>query len=761
MKKMMKKLLLACVTAAVLISCFCVAASAAVGNGEIDDILEYYDESKIFAFDTFDTEGESGRLTVSRAKSKKFESGLAVIEMQKSTAVSYVVDSLTGSAGANFRFRFDAENAGRMTVDLVDEGGTARIGLTFDFATGSLTYALTGRDGTQTATGPIGEETADGTFKAVTLTTGTYYTLSFFYDKEAKTVGLRLTDETLGTTVVAEGLPVPDFTSAHELTLRLPNKGNDGVTFTLDYAEVYTGSFLRTFEEKQAKTEEAVLALVDLYNCEETTDAQKELLISTIHTVLARGFVATEGTAAYEALYGGDSMGEKIPYTTFAVTFYTQKMIDAVETIDTERSYEERRTVVTRLDGIRDVVLSAGVADPDDDSAYALALAKYRAESAAVEKIRTDAELFITTLKGVVPAKLDYAGCADVLIPLAGIEPDTSYPGVSDLLSVYDQVCALRLSADEKATAFLTATATLANEEESFATRYAAYTAAGESYYTDLSYFVVDEVGNRDTPIADAMALYAAWSTYFDDIVAYNNSFLSYVSRAVYATERSSRLGCIMSAEELMRDADGNLLVEAGYVRAGTKPEEVSYANSVECAMEKLEEMSASMEEDMTAIAAYIKAVNELKAAATIPEKKALLDATKALRVADDLLTVDGVVEANIAFSSIEAEVALWEGNSKLILSSVATLKATKELSDRADLIVKIRAALAALQDKTYAGIADAETYLAAAIKEYNRDVAQMNELFKRQTDAALDVSYSAAPKAIVGVIAWITKENY
>lgn len=757
MKKMMKKLLLACVTAAVLISCFCVAAFAEVGNGKIEDILEYYDESKVFAYDTFDSAEDSKRLSVSGADAE-FDGGLAKIVMTKRTRVSYTVDSLTGSVGANLRFRVEGENVGRMMLELMDREGTSRALFTFDFAAGTLTYTLTAKDATSQT-----ETVAD-----VTLTAGTFYTAALFYDKEAKTVTLSLTDETSGKTTTTGAIATPDITSAGELTFRLPSGQdenrvpfNDGVTFTVDYAEIYTGSFPRTFAEKQEKTEKAVLDLVNRYNTEGTSDADKEALITTLHTVLARGFVATEGTPAYEALYGGDSMEGKIPYVTFAVTFYTQKMLDAVGKIDVDGTYEERRAFVDEMDNIHEIILAAGVDDPEDDSDYAAALTKYRTESAAVEKIRTDAELFLKTLTGIIPTRLDYAGCSDILDTLGDREIDRTYPGVADLMSTYDQIVALKNAADEKASTFLSAVLTLSDEEETFATRYTAYTTAGASYYSDLSYFTVDAEGETTHPVEGAIALYTLWSEYFDKIVAYNESFLSYVSRAVYATERSSRLGCIMSAEELMKDEDGNLLVEIAYIRTGTLTENINYTNSVEKAIEKIEEMNKSLEADKVAIAKYIEAVKTLKAAGTIPEKKALLEATRALRVAEDPLTVEGVVEANIAFSSVEAEVALWEGNSKLVLTSVEALKKTSDLSERAGLILRARAALAALQDKTYEGVTDAETYLAQAVKEYNKSVAQMNETFARETDAALDVSYAAAPKTIVGVIAWITKENY
>ncbi len=750
MKKMMKKLLLACVTAAVLISCFCVAAFAEVGNGKITDILEYYDESKVFAYDTFDSAEESERLQVFSADAE-FADGLAKIVMTRSSRVSYTVDSLNGNVGANLRFRVDGENVGKMILEVVDGTKTPYIRFTFDFAAGTLTYTLTAKDAASKTE----------TVKGVTLAAGTFYTAALFYDKEAKTVTLSLTDETGGGTATTGAIATPDITSAGELTFRLPSGLNNGVTFTVDYAEVYTGTFPRTLAEKQKKTEEAILHLVDLYNTEGTSDEDKATLIATLHTVLSRGFVATEGTPAYEALYGGDSMQGKIPYITFVVTFYTQKMLDAVEKIDADGTYEERRAFVDELDNIHDIILSAGVDDPEDDSDYAVALTKYRTESAAVEKIRTDAELFIRTLDGVIPAKLDYKGLSDILKTLDVVEPDPTYPGVTDLTSTYDQIAALKKSADEQANTFLSAVLTLADEKETFATRYTAYAAAGASYYSDPSYFIMDAEGETTYPVEGAIALYTLWSEYFDKIVAYNESFLSYVSRAVYATERNSRIGCIMSAEEMMKDEDGNDLVELAYIRTGTLIENINYSNSVEKAIEKLAEMNKSLEADKTAIAKYIEAVKTLKAAGTIPEKKALLEATRALRVAEELLTVDGVVEANIAFSSVEAEVALWEGNSKLVLTSVAALKKTSDLSERATLIMRARTSLAALRDKTYEGVTDAETYLAQAVKEYNKGVAQMNETFARETDAALDISYAAAPKAIVGVIAWITKENY
>ncbi len=751
MKKKVKKLFLACVTMTVLISCFCVTSFAKVGNGKIVDILEYYDTTKAFAFDSFDSAEDAKLLNVQRPESFDFRDGTAIIAMQASTNVSYVVPSLKDSFGANFRFRIDGDNVGRILLDIGDESETPHVVFAFDSSEGTTTYTLTDKNAM-----PI-----TATIPDMILIAGTFYTLSTFYDKEARTVTLKLTEETDGGTESEITISTPDLTSASELALRLPTKVNNGVTVTLDYAEVYFGTFLRTFEEKQMKTEEAVLDLVNRYNTETTSDAEKEAIISTLHTlILSPAFTLTKGTLAYEALYGGASMGEKEHYTAFAVTFYTKKMIRAVEKIDTEKSYEERLAFVNEMNDIHDVILAVGMDDPDDDSEYGIALKKYHAESTAVEKIHTDAELFLHTLCDIVPARLDYAGYSDILKTLEGVHPDKTYPGVEACVPVYDRICALKHNAQEKASAFLSAVLLLADEEKTFATRYAAYTTARNSYYDDLSYFVVGEDGEIIHPVADAIALYMSRTQYFDDIVAYNESFLSFVSRAVYATERSSRLGCIMSAEKLMKSTDGNLF-EIEYIRAGTPDKSVDYTNSVRCAVDKIEEMSQSIEADRMAIAEYIKAVNKLKAVGTIHGKKELLEQTRALRVADDLLTVDGVVEANIAFSSVEAEVVLWEGNSKLVLTSVAILKKTSDLSERAVLIMRARVALASLQDKTYEGVIDAETYLVQAVMEYNQGVAQMNEMFERETDAALDLSYAAAPKAIVGVIAWITKENY
>ena len=751
MKKLMKKLLLACVTAAVLISCFCVAASAEVGNGEISDILEYYDATKTFAYDTFDSAEGSERLEVTDAETT-YRDSLAVVPMSRRSKIAYSVVCAAGNIGVNFRFRMEGTDAGNLQMEFAGDAAP-RVVLSFDFAdTKSASLVVTDRNAVKQTPVPV---------EGLTLTEGTFYSVSLFYTQKTKTVSLTVADGTTGDVYSVESLAVSDLSSVSGATLRLPNKNNDGVTFSLDMIEVYTGSFARSAAEKQEKTEEAIVALVRLYNAEDTTNAQKEELIRVIHTVLSSGFTAEVGTPAYEALYGGESLGDMTSYAEFSVTFFTAQMIEAVEKIDTEKSYADRLSFVDEMNTIHAAILSSGVEDPDDGSEYAKALEKYHAESAAVEKIRTDAEKMIAAMNGVFPTRLNYEGYASVLDALDGVEADATYPGITDALSAYDQVVALKTAPDTEAQAFLTAVSILSDTELTFAPRYAAYATATSSYYEDETFFLTGEGGEKTYPVPAALALYGEWSEYFDGVVSYSESFLSLVARAVYATELSSRISCIMDAEAMMKDDEGNLLVETGYLRAGTAEEDADFTNSVRFAIDKITEMNETLESDRTAIADYIAAVNRMKNTTDIKERKAMLPTVRALRVAEDLLTVDGVVEANITFSAIEAEVALWEGNSKIVLNCAEALKTLSDLSERAARIVKARAALATLTDKTYDGVSDAEAVVLQAVKDYNSDIALVNEMFERETDAALEVSYAAAPKTIVGVIAWITKENY
>ncbi|HBJ18408.1 MAG TPA: hypothetical protein DDY70_01485, partial [Clostridiales bacterium] len=520
------------------------------------------------------------------------------------STVAYSATCKDGNVGVNFRFRIEGADTGNLQFELASDAAP-RLVFTFDFAEKkALCYTLTDKDAVRSA--PVEVE-------GLTLTAGGFYSVSLYYDKGTTTATISVTDNTTGTAYGAEVVATA-LTSVSEMTLRLPNRINTGVTLSLDYVEVYTGTFARTFEEKQKKSEAAVINLVNLYNTDTTTDAQKEELIDTLHTLLSAGFTATEGSEAYEALYGGESLGDKIPYQTFAVTFYTKKMIDAVANIDATAAYTDRSTFVDELNRIHDVILAAGVEDPDDDSEYARALAKYHTESAAVEKIRADAELLISTMTGVLPTKLNYAELSALLEAVADTEQDATYPGIADAIAVYDQIEALVSDANQKALTFLTAVTELADTDASFAARYSGYTAAGASYYDDETFFLVED-GETVHPITDALAAYAAWSEYFDNIVSYNESFLSYISRAVYATERSSRIGCLMSAESLMKDEDGNLLVEIEYIRAGVLPADVDFTNSVECAIAKIDEMNRALEADKTAIANYIAAVNRLKSA--------------------------------------------------------------------------------------------------------------------------------------------------
>ena len=752
MKKTVKKLLLAALAAAVLVSCFCLSAFAEEPRKtQITDILEYYEAEHTYKYVSFDTE-EDGESFVTELP-VTVRDGFAVITQGATQTVKPVTleyRGASGNVGFNMSLKMGAADAGYAIVELGD-ADAACLRVVLDFAgTKKVSYAFLGVNG---------ESDASTEVEGLTLSADVLYTLELYYEKTAKTVSLVVKDGT-ETYTVSGGISLPSLKAVSRVTLRLPkHKKNANSVISLDSLEVYNGSFARNAADRQQVTEAEILRLVGLYHADGTTEADKETLIRTIRKVLDYGFTTTN-TEVNEALVGGPSMGGKEPFNTFSVTFYTNELVAAVEKIDTEADYTSRAAAVEEMTAVYNAIVVAGIGEPSEGTEYATALSAYRTEKVEVEALRTGSELMIANFRDVVAAKLNYTELSALLDAVDGAKYDETYPEITSSLKAYDQVAALKLSADTKAAQFLEGVSELSDTAASFAVRYRGYVNATNSYFDDVTFYT-EGGGEKTYPISDALATYTEGKAYFDPIVEYNESFLATVIRAVSANDIASRMACIEDAEALLSDENGNELVEREYIRAGTDLESVDYSSSVEAAIAKINEMNSELRSTKQAVERFVALIATLKDAATMAEKKAIVTEAKDLRVSDDFLTLDGVVAANSAYSNAVTEIELWEGYSRRLLSAVASLEGATTLSDRAGYIATASASLAKLTDKSYTGVSEAEAKLVAAIKAYNRDVARANELFTRANDAALDTSYSAAPKTIVGVVAWLTKEQY
>lgn len=747
MKKTVKKVLLAALAVAVLIPCFSALAFAETGSATgIADVLEYYDPERTYQYAAFDDPTDGGVIVTKQ--SITYDGGFATIELGKSS-VMISEEGAEGNVGFNVVFKVSGTDAGYAVIEL-GNGYAECLRVVFDFSAGKVSCSFEDPDAATPAA---------ATELSLTLQNGVLYSVSLYFDEAAGTVALSVSDGD-NDYAVEGGIAVPDLKEVTRAALTFPvHPKNKNAVLSLDSVEIYNGSFMRNAADKQSVSEEAVLTLVDLYNAADTSDADKETLIRTIRKLLDYGFT-TDRTDVNEAVAGGASMEGKECFNSFSSTFYTNELVKAVTDIDTEGDFSARADVVREMTAIYEAIKKAGIEDPAEgtDSDYARALAAYRTEKATVEELEAGSKLLIATFRDVVAAKLNYAQLSALLDTVENVKIDPTYPDITSSLKAYDQVAALKIAMDGQAASFLLGVSTLSETDADFAARYLGYVAAADALFEDTTFFLTVD-GEKTYPIEVALATYNEQKPYFDKIVTDSEAFLSAVIRAVSANDIASRMACILEAEALLTNEEAP--VERGYLRAGTVSEEADYSNSVAAAIAKIAAMNEELEQTYAAVERYVELAATLKDATTMAQKKTILASLEDLRVSDDFLVLDGVLEANCLYSNAAAEYDLWFGYSERLLAAMSDLANATTLSDRAGCIGKANGALAKLTDKTYEGVTAAETALAEAIKAYNRDVVRANELFERANDTALDASQSAAPKTIVGIVAWITKEQY
>lgn len=142
---------------------------------------------------------------------------------------------------------------------------------------------------------------------------------------------------------------------------------------------------------------------------------------------------------------------------------------------------------------------------------------------------------------------------------------------------------------------------------------------------------------------------------------------------------------------------------------------------------------------------AYISAVAEIDIDAPYAELRAAVDKAYALKENGAITGIDGVKEANIAFSIAEAKVVSLEKASQNLINTVAELKAAKSFDERRSLIFRANGIKDSAEDGID-GVLEAKAELEAEIAQYNADIAVINQLFAGVMENACSATSSIAP---------------
>ncbi len=268
--------------------------------------------------------------------------------------------------------------------------------------------------------------------------------------------------------------------------------------------------------------------------------------------------------------------------------------------------------------------------------------------------------------------------------------------------------------------------------QQGFAALYAAYTESIPAYNGGVIHKGLD---NSTYPgLSAVIALYNMRCAYVEERIAISTEFILIVNAAYASTYYPTIIAQLAAAAPYL-DADiENLSVEFDY--AGVTEAKKTY--------DELQVKVATLVTDSTA---YLAAVNAIDMNAAYTALKTAVDAALALEEKGAVLGIEGITEANIKLAEAEAKVKSLEGNSATLIAAVEQLKAAKTLAERRELIFVANAAQAKAE-ATKEGVAAAKTELASQITKFDADIAAANATLVVATEGACDVASFAAPTA-------------
>lgn len=312
---------------------------------------------------------------------------------------------------------------------------------------------------------------------------------------------------------------------------------------------------------------------------------------------------------------------------------------------------------------------------------------------------------------------------------------DVKFATIADAEPIYTALGTKKAEIEANAAKFMAVVDKMSAEpvlQQGFAALYAAYTESIPAYNGGVIHKSLD---NSTYPgLSAVIALYNMRCAYVEERVARSNEFISIVNAANASTYYPTIIAQLAKAAPYL-DADiANLSVEFDY--AGVTEAKATY--------DALKAKVSTLVADSTA---YLAAVNAIDKNAAYAALKTAVDAAVALKDKGAVLGIEGVTEANIKLAEAEAKVKSLEGNSATLIAAVEQLKSAKTLAERRELIYVANAAQAKAE-ASITGVAAAKTELASQITKFDADVAAANAALVAATEGACDVASFTAPTA-------------
>lgn len=739
--KHLSKIFVTLLALAFMISGFAVLAfaddSAAV-EYDYGKVLEYY-ESESYLNATFD-----GASTLDEALANSTESFSATGKVSytgnsdgtatmKSLAPLYfdVNTDSTVSFGVNAKVKLDsASSAFSLRLNSVKRGNSNNEVLKlFEINNSSVVVY-------------DGEENSVPKYKTVTVSgadfsvNGAMFALDFYLDTSAATDVATLVITPVGADAVTVNFNVSDFSfKAFDISTNY---------VTMDYCELYEGSFARRLNENEAAISALVNEIIAEYNK---------------NTAAAAAFDYLETVAKVVVCYGFDSaaIADSANVAIAAVApAYRDTYISAVNALDATIPYNECLETISELAYYNNFFKNLST------SAYSSVEGiDYAAIDAANDKVDSE-------LERLAKAKEDTLISYEVILSVANVY-SASYAELKNVFDVvnkhpicdtyYDEnysadsiVLASRYAnaimtefekKDNMAKIFAEQVPIMCNESLSFADRYEAYVLARDNKFTDSTYDEYLEGVTVESLLNDFEATQASIKVVAD----YAEEFLLKVKEAYLTSSYAVKIVALDAAALYLED------VEVGYP---------GVSDSIELYNTIRDDIAKKIE----ATRKYIDAVLAVQAAETVSEKKAAIEVANAYAELGSDVTVEisdmaiSVTEANIILSNESSKILLSETTVRAYISAVNSLAAIDDLAQRRSAINKA-VALQADVDSSASGVSEADATLSAAIEAYNADVSAANSSSAESNELALGTLSATVPNVVTAQIVAILKKFF
>ncbi len=748
--KMLKKVFIAALCLAVMISCFAVFASAKEYTTEnFKDILEYYEEPNVFD-DDFEGYEEGDTYTTNVYNNSKNAQDMTIKANDGDKYLHFYPGDVsklnTKDMFLNGNFATPIDDFVLKTVisgtsdskttikELIVWLDTANEDIAeFDDDFGKEFIKI--NFGASANAGTVqyfdAEVNAIKTLEGVTINDTDKFELLLVYSGSTKTYSITvasLTDDTNVASVSVEAVPqeaVPN--------VKIGSLSGSNATKRAAYIydlQLYGGTGVRDNAAKQTETEAAITAMHAAFK-DTNTDETVRVNVVTIAGKLSKyGFTTTDEVVApkyNELLKAG-------------IDIYAAQLEDFVENLSATATYADR---VAHLNAYNDYAelmpTDLSIVEDEAVAAHITELVNtFNTEKTTLADIKTNSDGFIAALEGADSTSNDYTYLRPIYDEAVKYYDGAynGYPGVTDAKKTYTAIADVVEILIQNAEGFISNVNEAAANGD-FGVRYAAYLVAKEKFVDNTTY----------PGISEALEIYAVVSEEMVAKEAKAFEFIAYSENAECALYIPAQEAYIALANAI----------------EGVEPNFPGVAEAV-ALIAKIED---EITEKRAAVAAYIEAVEALEGK-TGAELDAAIAEAKRLQASGNILGIEGVEQANIALSNAESAITNANGFANKFNSLVTKLggyvvngKITKSYETRVVLLEAI--SIGAVADDTIAGVSNNRDILNKAISDYNAAINATNSAFAGVCNVAAGVGLNAAANtevvALVGKAIAFIKE--